>query len=138
MTSPDVVVDTNVFVSSFFGGKPKKVMDLWKTGDITLCISGPIVDEYVNVLRRLRLQDEAEPDELLRLFAVGHQALFAAKTPKLRIVVDDPDDDKFIECAVALRADFIVSGDQVVTEIQNYMGIKIVNPSGFLHEINMT
>ncbi len=46
-----VVVDTNVFVSSFFGGNPRKVMDLWKTGEVTLCLSKPIVGEYVEVLR---------------------------------------------------------------------------------------
>ena len=34
-----VVVDTNVLISSFFGGNPKKVIDLWKAGDITLCLS---------------------------------------------------------------------------------------------------
>lgn len=50
------VVDTNVFVSSFFGGNPRKVIDLWKTGELTLCLSTPIVDEYVAVLRRLGLE----------------------------------------------------------------------------------
>lgn len=52
------VVDTNVFVSSFFGGNPRKVIDLWKTGELTLCLSTPIVDEYVAVLRRLGLEGE--------------------------------------------------------------------------------
>lgn len=38
-----VVVDTNIFVSSFFGGKPRKIIDLWKIGEITLCVSSPIL-----------------------------------------------------------------------------------------------
>jgi predicted nucleic acid-binding protein len=37
-----VVIETNIFVSSFFGGKPKKVIDLWKKGNLTLCLSGEI------------------------------------------------------------------------------------------------
>ena len=49
-----VVIDTNVLISSFFGGSPKKVIDLWKAGDITLCLSRDIIDEYLDVLQRLK------------------------------------------------------------------------------------
>lgn len=93
-----VVLDTNVFVSSFFGGKPRAIIDLWKAGDITLCLSKPIIEEYVEVLRRMGLQTERELDELLSLFAHGFHVVFTAKTPDLHIVEEDPDDDKFIEC----------------------------------------
>ncbi len=126
------VVDTNVFVSSFFGGNPRKIIDLWKSGEITLCLSKPIIDEYTEVLRRLGLQNEKELEELLSLFAHGYHVVFTIKTPELHILEKDPDDNKFIECAVALKADFIISGDKVLTEVQDYMGIKIVNPKEFL------
>lgn len=128
-----VVFDTNVFVSSFFGGNPYKVITLWKTGEVTLCLSKPIIDEYIEVLQRLGLQDEKELGELLDLFAQGFHSVFTAKTPKLHVVEDDPDDNKFIECAVALKADFIISGDKALTAIQDYMGIKIINPKEFIH-----
>ena len=127
-----VVLDTNVFVSSFFGGNPRKIMDLWKTGEITLCLSKPIIDEYVEVLRRLGLQDERELEELLELFARGFHVIFTAKTPQLHVVEEDPDDDKFIECAVALKADCIVSGDKSLTAIEEYMDIKIASPKDFI------
>ena len=126
------VVDTNVFVSSFFGGNPRKIIDLWKSGEITLCLSKSIIDEYTEVLRRLGLQNEKELDELLGLFAHGYHVVFTIKTPELHILEKDPDDNKFIECAVALKADFFISGDKALTEIQDYMGIKIVNPKEFL------
>ena len=51
-----IVLDTNVFVSSFFGGNPRRIVDLWKTGEVTLCLSKAIIDEYVEVLRRLGLR----------------------------------------------------------------------------------
>jgi putative PIN family toxin of toxin-antitoxin system len=127
-----VVLDTNVFVSSYFGGNPRKVVDLWKTGEVILCISRPIIDEYIEVLRRLGLQDEKELGELLGLFARGFHVVFTAETPELHIVEDDPDDNKFIECAVALKADFIISGDKALTAIHDYMGIRIVNPKEFI------
>ena len=127
-----VVVDTNVFISSFFGGNPRKVIGLWKSGDITLCLSRHIVDEYIEVLRRLGLQDEKELEELLDLFAHGFHLVYTAKTPDLNVVEEDPDDDKFIECAVALKAKFVITGDSAVKKIREYMNIKIVSPREFL------
>jgi putative PIN family toxin of toxin-antitoxin system len=127
-----IVLDTNVFVSSFFGGNPRKIVDLWKTGEVTLCLSKPLIDEYVEVLRRLGLAEERELDELLGLFARGFHVLFAAKTPELHVVEEDPDDDKFIECAVALKAAFIVSGDKNLVAIREYLGIETVAPREFL------
>jgi putative PIN family toxin of toxin-antitoxin system len=119
------VVDTNVFVSSFFGGNPRKVIDLWKAGELTLCLSAAILDEYADVLRRLGLEGEDELGELLDLFARGINLLFTTETPKLAVVAADPGDDKFVECAVALKADVIVTGDRALRDVGNYMGIKI-------------
>ena len=58
--------------------------------------------------------------------------LFAGKTPNLRVIENDPDDDKFIECAVVLNSQFIISGDKALQEIKDYMGIKIQSPKQFL------
>ena len=129
-----VVLDTNVFVSSFFGGNPRKVIELWKTGQILLCLSRPVIEEYVDVLKRMGLQDERELEELLRLFAHGFNVIFTANTPNLNIVEKDPDDDKFIECAVALDSKIIISGDKALREIKDYMGIKIQSPKQFLDD----
>jgi hypothetical protein len=127
-----VVIDTNIFVSSFFGGNPRKIIDLWKKGEITLCLSKDILDEYTEVLQRIGLRDEREIEELLSLFAEGFNILFTTKTPKIRVVKDDPDDDKFVECAVALRAEFVIKGDRVLRTMGEYMGIKILSPQEFL------
>ena len=127
-----VVIDTNVFISSFFGGNPRKIIDLWKSGLITLCLSRAIIDEYINVLRRMGLQNERELEELLSVFAHGFHVLFTAKTPHLNVIEKDPDDNKFIECAVALHAKFIVSGGKALREIEDYMGIQIMSPKQFL------
>jgi putative PIN family toxin of toxin-antitoxin system len=127
-----VVVDTNVFISSFFGGNPRKIIDHWKSGEVTLCLSKPIIDEYIEVLRRLELQNEKEIGELLGLFAHGFNVVFTAKTPELHIVEKDPGDNMFIECAVALKAEFVISGDKALKEIKDYMNIKIVSPREFL------
>jgi hypothetical protein len=126
-----VVIDTNVFVASFFGGNPRRIIDLWKTEKIILCLSKDILDEYIEVLQRIGLQDEDELGELLSLFRRGVNILFTTKTPKIRAVNNDPD-DKFIECAAALRAGVIITGDKAIEAVGEYMGIKILTPQRFL------
>jgi putative PIN family toxin of toxin-antitoxin system len=129
-----VVIVTNIFVSSFFGGNPRKIIDLWKNGNIILCLSKDILDEYIDVLQRVGLRDENEIEELLSLFGKGFNILFTTKTPKIRAVKDDPEDDKFIECAVTLKAEVTITGNKVLKAIGGYMGIKILNPQEFLKE----
>ena len=132
------VIDTNIFVSSFFGGNPRKIIDRWKTGDLTLCLSAPILEEYAAVLRRLGLEGEDELRELLDLFAKSPNVLFTAETPRLSVVLSDPADDKFIECAVALKADIVVTGDAALLKIDDFAGIRIISPADFLKEYPLT
>ena len=80
------------------------------------------------------LQNERELEELLGLFAHGFHVLFTAKTPKVNVVENNADDDKFIECAVALHSKYIISGDKALRKIQDYMGIKIQSPKQFFDE----
>ena len=128
-----VVIDTNVFVSSFFGGNPRKIVDMWKQGKLTLCLSKEIVSEYTTVLDRIGLENQKELKEIFSLFARGIHSVFRGNPPALKVVIDDPDDDKFIECAVALKAEYIISGDKDLLEVSEYMGIKILNPREFLN-----
>lgn len=130
-----VVIDTNVFVSSFFGGNPKKIIDLWKNGEIILCLSEAIITKYIEVLYRLLGSDAKEIKDLLDLFSKGINIQFTKNTPKLHVVEKDPDDNKFIECAVKLKADYIITGDKALKEIKKYFNIKILSPSDFLNNI---
>jgi len=133
-----VVIDTNVFISSFFGGNPRKIINLWKKGKISLCVSKNILDEYIEVLQRIGLGDGREVEELLSLFAKGINILFTTKTPKIKAVRDDPDDDKFIECALRLKAEVIITGDKALKVMNEYMGIKILTPQQFLKTYKFT
>ena len=126
-----VVLDTNVFISSFFGGDPRAVIDLWKTGRLTLCLSQDTLDEYIEVLRRLGLGSAPELDELLKLFAAGSHILFTVRTHEVRVVAD-PDDDCFIASALALTARYIVTGDKALLDVHGYEGIEVVTPRAFL------
>ena len=127
-----VVIDTNVFVSSFFGGNPRKIIDLWKNGSIVLCLSQEIIEEYLAVLNRLGLDNTKEISNLTRLFAEGYNSIFTAKTFKLEVVKEEVEDNKFLECAVALNSKIIVSGDKHLTSIRKYIDIVIMSPREFI------
>jgi putative PIN family toxin of toxin-antitoxin system len=128
------VIDTNVFVSSFFGGPPRQIIKLWKEEQLTLCVSEAILDEYIEVLQRIGLRQKPELKELLALFAKGFNLQFCRRTPRLRVVQEDPDDDKFIECAVALRAKVIITGDRALRAIGTYQDIQVLTPQQFLKQ----
>lgn len=126
-----VVVDTNVLVSSFFGGPPREVIERWKRGEITLCVSRDLIDEYVEVLNRLGLQPDLV-HELLELFASGYNLVFTASTSPLQVLKHDPDDNKLFECAVELEAKVIVTGDKGVRSVGRYMDVDVTTPTEFL------
>lgn len=101
-----------------------------------MCLSQAIVEEYVEVLLRLGLQDKTEIKELLSLFSKGGNTIFTSETNPVSLVLDDPDDNKFIECAIALDAEHVISGDKHLLSVRKYLRIKISSPLEFLNEIN--
>lgn len=52
--------------------------------------------------------------------------------PTLHVVADDPDDDKFLDCAVAAQAEIIVSGDEHLLSLGSFQGIQILTPAAFV------
>ena len=129
-----VVVDTNVLVSSFFGGKPREVIELWKKGKVTLCVSSDILDEYIEVVQRLGLDSELVV-ELVTFFAHAPNVLFVAQTESIKVVESDPEDDKFFGCALALNAETIITGDKAMLAIGSFRGIDVERPAEFLNRL---
>lgn len=129
-----IVIDTNVFISSFLSsrGSPRKIVDLWKKGEVVLCLSAGILGEYIEVLSRLGLEDEPELKEVLDLFRLHLYCELVVCDDTLHVIEADPDDDKFIECAVVSGAAFIISGDKHLKELRQYEGIPILSPAEFM------
>ena len=89
-----------------------------------------MVEEYAG------LDDEEELTNLTRLFAQGYNAIFTAKTSKIEVVKEDAQDNKFLECAVALDSKIIVSGDRHLKDIKRYIDIDIMSPREFIDLYN--
>lgn len=124
-----VVIDTNLIISSLWGGKPKELINLWQNGKIEVLTSQVIIKEYLEVLARFDLT----PDDLKEwAWSFSIKTTLVEPKEKINLVKADPDDNKFIECAAAGAADFILAGDKHLINIHNYKGVKIVLVADFL------
>jgi putative PIN family toxin of toxin-antitoxin system len=96
-----VVVDTNVLVSGvFFGGVPGRILEAWRDGTLTLVVSSAILEEYHRVGALLGARyPGVDLEPVLALVAV-HAEVVQPATLADR-VCEDPDDDKFMTCALA-------------------------------------
>ncbi len=129
-----IVIDTNVFVSSFLNpkGTPRLIIDLWKSGQVTLCLCAEILSEYLEVLSRFGLAGEPELRELLDLFKTRQGIEFVVIDNDLHVIEADPADDKFLECALMASAACIVSGDKHLKGLHEYKGVSIISPYEFM------
>lgn len=128
-----VVLDTNVLVSALlFKGGLSKLVDLWKKGNIIPVVSRETFREFRTVLGYPKFSLTGQEikmlieEEVLPFFEIIEIA------DKIRGVCRDPDDDKFLACAVSASADFIVSGDRDLLDMDKYKSVRIISASEFL------
>ena len=126
-----IVIDTNIYISAiFWGGKPRSVVDLGRNGQVSIFTSLQIEKE---INKKLKTKFGLSDEEVAQiLFDFSTFTLPIKVSQKITVIDDDPDDDKFIECAVASRAGFIVSGDKHLLNLKEYKGIKIMKAADFL------
>ncbi len=129
-----IVLDTNVFVSGvFFTGPPYQILQAWRDGRLQIVLSGDILAEYRRVGERLAEQfPHVNLAPLIELVAVKGKMVRALRLPAP--VCDDPDDDKFLACALADRCKVIVSGDKHLLKVSGYRGIRVMRPKDFVEE----
>jgi len=131
-----VVLDANVWVSALlWGGKPAAVVKAAEDGKICIVASEEIVDEISKVLNYPKLSKFCQTQE------IGHEGLieailkivnFVKVTKKFNVVLEHSADDKFIDCALAAGADYIVSGDKHLLKIVCYEKNPILSVNEFL------
>lgn len=130
-----VVLDTNVLVSALIVkvGKPAQIIN--QIGAYDLLTSKEILAETYKALHRPHIQKRyplstKEIDSYTqRLRGIS---TIIQPTIKVRVIKDDPDDDKFLALAKEGGADYIVSGDPDLVGLGEYEGIPILTPAQFL------
>lgn len=128
-----VVIDTNVMVSALlFAGVTSQLMPLWQKGSVTLLLSRAILEEYLQVLAYPKFQLTKTE---IRGLVEGEVLPFAdivRSTRRLRIVTNDPSDDKFLECAVSGKAKALISDDKDLLVLRQFRTVEILTPAQFL------
>lgn len=127
-----VVLDTNVLVSAlvFPGGVPEQMCRLAIEGDTTLIASPPLLAELGRVLTvKFGWQDDDVRAVLAQLVRIG---VIVEPVDRVRVIVDDPDDDRVLEAAQAAGAGFIISGDRHLLGLGRWGEIVILAPAEFL------
>jgi putative PIN family toxin of toxin-antitoxin system len=107
-----LVLDTNVIISAALkaDGLQRTVLLLALTKPARFYVSEPIIAEYREVLARAELRiRKGVRQQLLQLIKNGSHLV----KPTVRLqVARDPDDNMFLECADAARADYLITGNQ--------------------------
>ena len=129
-----IILDTNVFVSGvFFRGPPYEILEAWRDGKVQLVVSPEILEEYHRVGEILGKQfPKVELGPVIDLLAVEARLVLPPGLPEQ--VCADPDDDKFLACALNSKTEFVISGDKHLLEVSCYRGIKIVRPRKFIEK----
>lgn len=129
-----IVLDTNVLVSGLLSpfGPPADVVRLVAAGAIALGVDARILEEYRLVLARPRFGfDPERVAELLVL--IDTEGVRGAPAP-LRLRLPDPDDEPFLEVALSVGADALVTGNAKHFPPSRRAGVHIVSPRLFVDE----
>ncbi|MBM3182043.1 MAG: putative toxin-antitoxin system toxin component, PIN family [Chloroflexi bacterium] len=126
-----VVFDTNAMISGLlWKGKPYHCLLLARSRVIQAVYCNPMLAELTEKLRGKFKYSENHIHAVVA--DIRRYAERVEIAGSLRVVQADPDDDKFVECAVAGQASFIISSDHHLLDLGEYQNIKIVSPEEFL------
>ena len=130
-----VVLDTNVLLVSISERSKlhwifKKLIDK----EYTLCITTDILSEYSEIIERHMGADISE--SVMGVFDNLRNIEFVTKYFQFRLLKDE-DDDKFVDCAIAANADYIVSHDKDFNVLKtiSFPKVKVINTEAFKKDI---
>jgi putative PIN family toxin of toxin-antitoxin system len=134
------VVDTNILVRAAIQplGSVGRVLLRLRQGDYVLLYALPLLEELLDVLNRPRIRGKyglTDPDiqAIVALILLRGEAV---QVDDRITACRDPKDDKFLEVAVAGKADAIVSADEDLLVLDPFEGIPIVSPAAFLRMLD--
>jgi len=126
------VYDTNILVSSFIGkGPPHIVFDAVLKSKVKLISSLEIIEEFNEVIPRKKFCFTEKQIKKAKSIVLRVSNIIEPKE-KIWIVKEDPDDNKFLECAKAAKVKYIVSGNIHLLKLKKWSNINIVTANEFM------
>ncbi len=128
----NVVLDTNVLVAGLLSpyGPCGEIVRMVSSGELTLCLDARIITEYSEVLKRPKFRFAEDKVEELLDFVV-HRGRMVASAP-LRNPLPDPDEEPFLEIAIAGGAACLVTGNRIHFPARLCHRVKVFSPREFL------
>jgi putative PIN family toxin of toxin-antitoxin system len=133
------VLDTNVLISSVIAtGIPHEIVVRGYNSDYQIVVSVETLTEFRETLLKYPDKFHMDEDEVQEeVETVRYFAEFVTPDNDFTVVTDDPDDDKFLEAAVAGHVNHIVSGDPHLLDLDTFRGIDIVPPRTFAEQLGV-
>ena len=127
------VLDTNVLISSVIStGVPHEIVIKGVSSEYQIVVSVATLTEFRDTLLKYPEKFHMDEDDVQQeVETIRYFAEFVDPDEEITAVEDDPDDDKFLEAAVAGNVDYIVSGDRHLLDLNSFRGIEIVEPRAF-------
>jgi len=137
-----IVLDTNVIISSVLSltGAPAKIIQRWEADEFEVITSPPLLEELERALNyeRVRKYYKKPQEQIAALLKRLRVVATVVEPPfSLDVVQDDPDDNRVLECAIAGRASYVVTGNTHLLKLNEYKGIVIHTPVGFLAALEL-
>ncbi len=134
---PRVVLDTNVLISAIgWRGNPRKVLDLCIEGELSLVQTQETLKELERVLQRPKFNFISVEKRQELLGDLRRISIKVTPEKNIGVIQEDPEDNKFLDCALAGKADYIVSGDWHLLTLKEHEGIKMVTASELLEVLS--
>ena len=136
MKRPSIVIDTNTLVSAALklSSNEAAIIFLVAENKVRLFVSAPLLEEYHNVLLRPRLR--LDPHRIAFLLdLINREATLLQPTTQLSVSPHEPD-NRFLECAEAAEADFLVTGNKRHFP-ERWKNAEIVNARELLNRLSL-
>lgn len=121
-----VVFDSNVYISALlFDGPPRQVIEFVMKRQVVLMASDSIINETAGKLRDKFLWPEHRIEQFVRATS---RLPDLNKSERILSVLSDEADNRVLECAIAGKANLIISGDRHLLRLKSYQGIPVQKP----------
>ena len=128
-----IVLDTNCLIQSI--SPRSRYYAVWQSlidGENILCVSNEIITEYLEILQRLTDHDTAET--IIKTIINSPFVEFVTPYFRFGIITQDPDDNKFVDCAITANARYVVTNDHHFDVLKglDYPPVDVITLDGFM------
>lgn len=134
MRPPKVVFDTNIFISAIvFGGNPETCLELAREGKMKLATSKAILLELAKKLSYKFGMRQASIKKIIE--GISKFTEIVKPASRVDLIKRDPSDNKILEVAREIKADYIISGDKKhILALKKFEDTKIITAADFIKQ----